>query len=118
MTAPRADFHGTRIWTALPPLPLRNIGTPWVESLEHYVSRLARVAGAGMRRLFCLAPPYDEPGRHPLMSRSSFCGPGKTYERRIANLQALTGVSSLSCGTFYTLNALLAEGAVGGKHGA
>lgn len=104
-----------RLWTALPSLPLRNIGTPLVESAEHYAIRLAWTAGISIRELVRLASPYDEPGTHGINLTSSFCGPGKIYKRRIENLEALTGVENIRCGSFWVLDNLLSKGAVARK---
>jgi len=105
---------GRRMWTPLPALPLLNIGTPFVESVEHYVARLTWTIGIGVSSILSLDPPYDEPG-YPTSRRSSFCGPGTIYKRRISNLQELTGVSTIHCGSFQALDALLASGALQGK---
>lgn len=101
------------LWTALPPVPLRNVGTPQVESVAHYVARLAWLTGTSVKRIVSLAAPYDEPGTRQACSSSAFCGPGKVYKRRIQNLEALTGVTTLRCGSLWVLDDLLSSGAVG-----
>lgn len=97
-------------WTILPPLRLRNVGTPIVESVEHYAIRLAWVAGVSIGSFAKLAKPFDEPGMQRVFSTTGFCGPGKFYRRRIENLEALTGDSTLRCGSFWKLADILARG--------
>lgn len=117
MQAGMFETCGVRFWAPLPPVPLLNLGTPIVESVEHYALRLAAITGIAMRPLVSLPPPHDEPGRHQVRLTSSFCGPGKIYRRRIENLEWLTGVRTIHCGSFFVLDALLAPGAIGRKGG-
>jgi len=113
----KSEAGGDRFWSPLPPLTLLNLGTPLVESVEHYALRLTATTGIAMRPLISLPPPYDEPGRRQIRLTSSFCGPGKIYRRRIDNLERLTGVTTIHCGSFLVLDSLLAPGAIGRKGG-
>lgn len=98
-------------------MQILNLGMPTVESAEHYALRLAATTGIAMRPLVSLPQPYNEPGEHQVRLTSSFCGPGKIYRRRIENLERLTGITTIHCGSFLALDALLAPGAIGRKGG-
>jgi hypothetical protein len=100
-------------WSVLPPIPLLGVGTPLVESVEHYVTRLAWITGTSVKRILELGLPYKEPGRHRSAMTAAFCGPSISYKLRIANLEALTGIDTIRCGSFYLLDNLLAQGAIG-----
>lgn len=104
-------------WSVLPPVPLMGVGTTLVESVEHYVIRLAWITGTSVKRIVSLPAPFDEPGIRKTTLASSFCGPGKVYKRRIENLEILTGVETIRCGSFYLLDAILTPGAVGRASG-
>jgi hypothetical protein len=106
-------------WSVLPPVPLMGVGTPLVESVAHYVIRLAWIAGTSVKAIISLPAPFDEPGIRQAARDSSFCGPGKVYKRRIENLETLTGIDNIRCGSFYALDAILTSNAVGrasGRH--
>ncbi|MFC5438363.1 TniQ family protein [Rhodanobacter umsongensis] len=107
----------TAFWSVLPPVPLMGVGTALVESVEHYVIRLAWITGTSVKSIVSLPAPFDEPGIRKTTLASSFCGPGKVYKRRIENLEILTGVETIRCGSFYLLDAILTPGAVGRASG-
>jgi TniQ len=109
------SMYGSRttFWRVLPPVPLFGLGTPAVESVEHYVLRLARISGTTPRKIVSLSAPFDEQGARSTASASFFCGPGKIYKRRIENLEALTGVNTIRCGSFYLLDEVLTHKAIG-----
>lgn len=105
--------HRAPYWSILPPVPLMGVGTCLVESVEHYVSRLAWIAGTTPKQICTLPPPFDEPGAGQPGGVSSFCGPTKAYKHRIKKLEALTGIDTIRCGSFLILDELLASSAMG-----
>jgi hypothetical protein len=107
----KAGKHGR--WSVLPPVPLFGIGTALVESVEHYMSRLAWISGTTVHHIISLSAPFDEPGARQAGGVSKFCGPSKTFRRRIENLEALTGIETIRCGSFYILKDLLAAPSIG-----
>jgi hypothetical protein len=113
MSSPASSAGPRPCWTVLPPVPLMGVGTELVESVEHYASRLAWITGTSVDRLCALPSPFDEPAPGKPGGTNRFCGPGKTYQRRIENLEALTGVETIRCGSFLVLEELLATGAIG-----
>ena len=85
------------LWTALPGWSLRNTSTPWVESFEHYVLRVAESSGctvASIRR-----SPRDGD------DAESNARPGslQRMERTIRLIEGLTGQNDLRCGTLWAL---------------
>jgi TniQ len=90
-------------WTAMPPFPLRGLGSPLVESFRSYVKRISWASGIrdtvrpGV--IFTDAPDISaEPSR---------TGLGLNQDDRLANVvavvSALTGSPHLRCGTFLSL---------------
>lgn len=108
---------GSTFWSVLPPVPLMGVGTALVESVEHYVIRLAWITGTSVKRIVSLPAPFDEPGIRKTAMASSFCGPGKVYKRRIENLETLTGIKTIRCGSFYALDGVLTSNAIGRASG-
>jgi len=103
-------MNGSRVsftWSVLPALPIRGVGTSLVESAEHYAVRLAWTAGTSLQQLCCLPPPYRENTSRRVGGFSRFCGPGDVYRERVANLERLTGVDTIRCGTFAVLEPVL-----------
>lgn len=94
-------------WSVLPPVPLLGIGTELVESAEHYAARLAWITGTSIGQLCSLPPPYEDPWPGKAGVANGFCGPGDVYKPRIRNLETLTGVGTIRCGTFMVLDQVL-----------
>lgn len=94
-------------WSVLPPLPLRGVGTFLVESAEHYAVRLAWAAGTTLKQVCSLSPPYKENSSGKVGGFARFCGPGAVYRERVSNLERLTGVDTIRCGTFMVLEPVL-----------
>ena len=100
-------------WSVLPPVTLFGVGTPLVESVDHYVSRLAWITGA--TKGLIVAPWQPSHGMMPAnaKSASSFCGPGRFYKQAIRSIETLTGIDTIRCGSFYALDQLLTMKALG-----
>lgn len=102
----------TGAFSLLPPLELRRDAEGNVESLDHYVCRLAYCAGLGSgalsRMLYC--PPMP-PGRGGLHSsnRSGWIGPGDLVQETVHRLTIATGVPDLHRATFLNLSPALAS---------
>jgi hypothetical protein len=94
-----------RRWTTLPPLSLHGIGTPMVESLEHYISRLAFASGISLTRL------YGELCRgesdHNAARKVAANGVSSRVASIVFSLNEMTGSSTLHCGTFLNLRHVL-----------
>jgi len=92
-------------WTVLPPLPVRGLRSPLVESLRSYVGRLARVSGAspdGIRKLAASAAhPDDVADRY---TGGAVC----------AGVQQLTGMLEVRCTTLWVMEKWLATAPSGG----
>lgn len=66
-----ADLKNQPYWTVLPPLPLHGLGSALVESLGHYVRRIAWVAGISASRLMAYSGTGPlEKGDHEEPARS------------------------------------------------
>ena len=99
----------TGIWTALPPLPLIGIGTAQVESLDHYLIRLANLVGVTHDKMLEIC---NAATRHTLFPRhgtsSPFLGNEAELEARVAVTERLTGQNDLlRHGTPWTCSALM-----------
>ena len=86
----------TGIWTALPPLPLIGIGTAQVETLDHYLIRIADLVGVTHDRMLeicnaaagqILFPPHG--------TSSPFLCNETELEARVAIIEQLTGQNDL-----------------------
>ena len=96
---PKTQFY----WTVLPPLPLHGLGSAMVESLAHYVRRIAWVAGISASRLMSYSgtgPLGKSAHEEATASRDLTLG---RPESRILTLERLTGVEHLRYGTFWVL---------------
>ncbi|MDE2343540.1 MAG: hypothetical protein KGL63_09170 [Betaproteobacteria bacterium] len=99
----------TGVWTALPPLPLIGIGTALVESLDHYLIRLADLVGITHDRTLeicnaaagqILFPPHG--------TSSPFLCNETELEARIAAIEQLTGQNDrLRRGTPWACSAVM-----------
>lgn len=86
----------TRMWTALPPLQLRGTGTAQVESLDHYLVRLADLVGIthdGMLEICNAAAGHAVFPPHG--TSSPFLCNETELEARIAAIERLTGQNDL-----------------------
>lgn len=102
---------GTSWWTALPPLPLRGMGTPMVESLGGYAYRLAKISGISIAKLSAYR------GTHSGRKYDANCigkslGPGANW---IDDLEYLTGLNDLHCGTLWVLKDVIGQSFLGTK---
>lgn len=113
MSGPSRQEGAHERWSVLPPVPLLGVETPLVESVEHYMSRLAWISGTTVHHIISLRAPFDEPGARQAGGVSKFCGPSKTFRRRIENLEALTGIDTIRCGSFLILEEVLAASSMG-----
>lgn len=82
-----------RYWTALPPFPLRGVGTPLVESLSTYIIRIGENCGL----------PLTTFRRHisRMIGRSASLAPDEpAFDESVHALEKLTGVENLVAGSF------------------
>lgn len=100
-------------WSVLPPVPLLGLGTPLVESAEHYVARLAWISGTSIRQLCGYMSCCNGMRQIVVGGLNKFCGPGSVYKHRVSELEKLTGISTIRCGTFMVLDKVLCEWAIG-----
>ncbi|MHB1798472.1 MAG: TniQ family protein [Vulcanimicrobiaceae bacterium] len=86
----------TGVWTALPPLPLIGIGTAQVESLDHYLIRLADLVGITHDRMLEICSAAAGHAVFPPHGTSSpFLCNETELEARIAAMEQLTGQNDL-----------------------
>jgi len=101
-------------WTMFPPLKLLNAGTSEVESLEHYVARMAVATGQSnlglLRFIDCSS---GRKSVHNGSVRVGLLGPGELSMSRLRRLEELTGVPTLRGGTLWALNRVLRESGTG-----
>lgn len=98
----------SEFWSVLPPLPIWGVGSPVVESAEHYMARLAWSAGTTIGQISRLRSPYEDTPFCPENGTASFNGPGPWFMKRVSSLEKLTGVDNIRCGTFYVVRDVLA----------
>lgn len=91
-------------WSVLPPLQLNGLGSTQVESAEHYVCRLAWTVGVGAQEICKLREPSGVRAAYNIRSSRGICGPGPNFLRRICQLEQLTGVGTIRCGTFAVIS--------------
>lgn len=106
MSTDPTHYPRLHFWTPLPPMDMRGIGTPFVESLSHYAVRLAWTAGVRNGHLLSqlTGSDADKGARNHF---TSLCGPGQNYLRAIGLLEACTGNRDLRHGTFWILHNVL-----------
>lgn len=105
-------------WALLPPLRLRGVGSGDVESLEHYLARLAWVTEFRARSILTVAAPdhlVDRAVRATLFTAT--CIPTQTAAALSEGLERVTGQDNLHCGTFRNLRHILARTALGRNGG-
>lgn len=92
-------------WTTLPPIALLGVGTPMVESLEHYLSRLAFTSGIPLGRLYHELREGTSDGSSARTIAVN--GVGDRVASLVSSLSAMTGCTILHCGTFQNLRHVL-----------
>jgi hypothetical protein len=96
-------------WTQLPALALKGIGTPEVESLQHYYGRLIWTTRISTQHL------RDYLNKHARVGNkhsSSFCRAlvlGPAASGLLEQLQVLTGVNDLRYGTLWALSEVVSR---------
>lgn len=100
-------------WTVLPPLELRGVGSPLVESLEHYLARLSVACATTPRRLafqVWIASGRKSPARKKRweFNDSLQCSPSFN-----SALTDLTGVAHIARGSWQPLSEVLRPGWMG-----
>ncbi|MDR7070049.1 hypothetical protein J2X02_002900 [Pseudoxanthomonas japonensis] len=98
-------------WCPLPPLELRGVGQPDVESALYYVQRLAaacNTSAASILRASC-----KNASNVRIVSSASVCGQSPEFVDRIEGLQRLGASEYLKCGSFWALKDVLAIRAIG-----
>ena len=101
------------MWSTLPPVPLRGVATAMVESVEHYLCRLAWVAGISTKQVGVLAGLPHVRVLGETRSTTRLCGPGPAAQRRIRALQQVTGVERLRYGSLWMLSNVVNDLAFG-----
>jgi TniQ len=97
-----------------PPLTLVEAGTSEVESLEHYVARMAVATGqSNLGLLSFLDRSSGRKSVHNGSVRVGLLGPGELSMSRLCRLEELTGVPALRGGTLWALNRVLRESGTG-----
>lgn len=97
------------MWTVLPPLPLRGTGTAQVESLDHYLIRLADLVGITHDRMLEICSAAAGHAVFPPHGTSSpFLCNETELEARIAAMEQLTGQNDrLRRGTPWACSAVM-----------
>jgi TniQ len=96
-------------WTELPPLKLRGVGTPLVESLHSYLQRLYKSVGVSPLRLGRYMGERTD-GKIGYTSLSgSVLWQGEFGMARLAQLEELTGMHELRCGTLWAMSEVLSQ---------
>ena len=96
----------SRIWAVLPPVELRGVGGPDVESAMSYVLRVSDILGTTVWALLNAGCETGPPTR--MVSHAAVCGQSPLFAERIAGLQRLGASEDLRCGTFWVLKDILA----------
>lgn len=96
-------------WAPLPPLEPIDVGTAFVESGEHYFSRLCHLLRVRHRSLCQMIDNVAGLSSKTIVSPTKWNGPGPTSRRRILALEELTGVSGLRHTTFWALEDVLSN---------
>jgi hypothetical protein len=100
-------------WTALPPLPLCGLGTSAVESLSHYLRRLAWVSGSTVSRLMAYSN-SEQVKEQSNITRERYDLTLGRPEHRIFSFEHLVGISHLRYGTFWVLKNVAGPHFLGG----
>lgn len=85
----------------------RQIGTALVESVEHYVSRLAWISGVDVRALCSKERHFVEQRRGGDTRIARVRGPRWTYKQKIQVLEQFTGLQTIRCGSLIVLDEVL-----------
>lgn len=115
MNGRRSDGMG--IWPILPPLQLRGVGTPFVESYRHYLSRLSAATGVRLQPLVALARNSAPSDVFDSPARSGWFQVPTALEALLFGLERLTGSPDIRCGSFWVLKNVLRNGACGRSTG-
>lgn len=107
------------LWTPLPPLPLRGMGTPFVESLDYYALRLAGRCGVARTTLARLLRGHAQLkiGRPFALRQSSWVGPTSEYLTLLLPLMKFTGQADLFRGTFHCVSGVLSLSGLANNNG-
>lgn len=99
-------------WTVFPPLDLLGLGTPHVESLEHYLTRLSVACGTSPQKLAqCV---WLATGRAPANGTGGqIQGPVHRFPDFVSQLEVMTGVDHLYCGTWKNLSECVRNARIG-----
>lgn len=97
------------LWSTLPPVPLRGVGTAMVESVEHYLYRLAWIAGVTTKQVGGLAGLSYVKVPRQTRSTTTLCGPGLAAQTRVRALELVTGIEHLRYGSLWMLSNVIAE---------
>jgi hypothetical protein len=95
------------LWTALPCIELKGLGTSIVESIDHYIARLSWMTATSMSRIIADGKKPFRVARRILDAPSRLIGPGTEYIEAISSLEMLTGVPTLRHGSLYVIDNLL-----------
>ncbi|QGL65890.1 TniQ family protein [Stenotrophomonas maltophilia] len=95
-------------WTVLPPLELRDAGTPWTESLNGYANRLAKLSGISWCKLLQLIDTHSSEVPSRYIDQRRLDGLGPVSVRRARSLEKLTG-QSLVGATLYGLSEIVSS---------
>lgn len=93
-----------QFWTALPPLPLREVGTSRVESIEHYLHRQAFATGLGYDRTLDFANRWSGSNAFSHHERLAFTVTGVELGTRIGLIEVMTGRRDLHCGSLWVVS--------------
>lgn len=89
-------------------MTLRGLGTGMVESVLHYVIRLAWTTGLSNRQLVAGLTDLDQrTAVASLLSSASLCGPGQLYLHALSLLECATGQYTLRHGSYWVLDQVL-----------
>lgn len=91
---------GIPFWTVLPPLQLRGMNGPYVESITFYVHRLAWVSGMPVNRLLATLDLENLGNRRRNTGNVIRLLLGKS-DQRLSALEALTAMKDLERGSFW-----------------
>lgn len=95
-------------WTVLPPLELRDAGTPWTESLNGYANRLAKLSGISWCKMLQLIDTHSSEVPSRYIDQRRLDGLGPVSVRRARSLEKLTG-QSLVGATLYGLSEIVSS---------
>jgi hypothetical protein len=95
-------------WTILPPLRLKGVGTPLVESIPSYLARLLWTTGVPMNHLARYVGKHSLAGAGHVDSFQHAEALSPIGISRITTLEVLTGEMYLRCGSLWALSEIVA----------